>query len=103
MRTIKNPIKYSETFRNAVKKAYPNNQRINKLLGINSYDIGMLLDTSGYQCSTPSIPVETIIEYLEHEDYTPLLQMAKEKLHDAELIKLKRDVYHMWDGEVYSD
>lgn len=101
-RTQKTPIKYSDKFREAVLKAYPDNKKIKELLDNNEYFLGRYLD----DCScgnAPSISPETIINKIESGAIEELLEIAKKNLEEVNKDRLKVKVYKMWDKECFLD
>lgn len=91
-RTRKEPLIYSDEFRNAVLEVYKDNSIIKDLLDKNDYFLGRCLNDSSYS----SIGYETIIEMLESGKKDDLLELARH-------IKRLVDLYQMWDKEVFLD
>jgi len=101
-RTKKEPLIYSDEFRTAVLKAYPENDNIKALLKANEYFLGRYLDDCS-QCPAPSLDPELIIEKIECGAIDELLIIAKQNLELVKLAQLKSEVYRMWDKECFLD
>jgi hypothetical protein len=99
---MKNPIIYSEEFRNLVLKAYPNSPDIKTLLDNNEYFLGRYLDDCSYGC-VPSIPSSVIIEKINTGKLDELRRMAEDRLAEEEKLQLRKDCYRMWDKECFLD
>jgi hypothetical protein len=91
-RTMKNPIIYSDEFRNAVLKAYPNDTQIKELLDKNEYVLGRYLSDS----SSSVISVDTVLRMIEQCQVNSLFNLAFD-------IKEKSKLYGMWDKECFLD
>lgn len=101
-RTKKSPIVYSEEFRKAVLKAYPNHEEIKLLLNKNEYFLGRYLDDGSNKC-VPAIETELIIEMIESGKTEELLEIAKKNLEKTKEAEFRVEVYRTWDKEVFLD
>ena len=91
-RTRKEPLIYSDEFREAVLKAYPEDPKVKWMLDNNEYVLGRFLDDS----FTPCISVDIVMCLIRSEQIDRLFNMAFD-------IKEKSKLYEMWNNEVFLD
>lgn len=92
LRTKREPLIYSEEFRTAVIKAYPDDPRIKQMLDKNEYVLGRYLDDG----SSNVIHVDTVMRLISIGQVNSLFNLAFD-------IKEKSKLYGMWDKEVFLD
>lgn len=91
-RTRKDPLIYSDEFRKAVLKAYPEDPKIKWMLDNNEYILGRYLDDSS--CIT--ISVDKVMCLIRSDQIERLYSIAFD-------IKERSKLYGMWDKEVFLD
>lgn len=89
-RKIRQPLIYSEDFREAIRKAFPNSEIINRLLAENSFTLGGYMEEGKVCYLSPSLVVD-LLEAGRHEELLTVAKAAEEK----------RRLYEMWQNEVY--
>jgi hypothetical protein len=92
LRTRREPLIYSDEFRTAVMKAYPNAVNIKQMLDDNEYNLGRYLDDG----TTSTIPVDTVLRMIENGQVNSLFNLAFD-------LKNKSNLSKMWDKEVFLD
>lgn len=91
-RTRKEPLIYSENFRDAVLKSYPEDARVLEMLNKNEYSLGRYLSDT----SSNVISVDTVIRMISEGQVNSLYNLAFD-------IKERSKLYGMWDKEVFLD
>jgi hypothetical protein len=99
-RTRKEPLIYSEKFRDIVLRAYPDNEKIKELLDSNAYFLGRYLDDGCSGTGCISVSIDDIINTkglgTQEQLFEALFESANEE-------KLRSLAYKMWDKEVFLD
>lgn len=89
-RKAKQPLTYSEEFREAVLSAFPTSERINRMLEENSFSLGYSLSEGGISSIDPAL----VVSLLEAGQQDRLLKVAKDAVQ-------KKTLYELWQNEVY--
>ncbi len=99
-RTRKEPLVYSEKFRDVVLKAYPDSEAVKKLLDSNAYFLGRYLDDG---CNGTGFIRVSINDILNAKDTGKQDQLFENMVEMANKEKLRSLAYKMWDKEVFLD
>ena len=84
------PLRYSEDFREAVLSVFPSSERIHRMLDENAFTLGYSFSEGAISSISPAL----VVSLIESGQADTLLRVAK----DAEA---KRQLYEMWKTEVY--
>lgn len=85
------PLQYSEEFREAVLSAFPSSERIRRMLDENSFSLGYSLQEGGISSIDPVL----VVALLEAGQQDKLLKVARDAVQ-------KKRLYEMWKDEVYT-
>jgi hypothetical protein len=84
------PLRYSEDFKEAVVSVFLSSERIHRMLDENAFTLGYSFSEGSISSISPAL----VISLLEAGRVETLLRVAKEA-------EAKRQLYEMWKKEVY--
>jgi len=99
-RTRKEPLIYSNEFRDIVLRAYPESEKVKELLDSNAYFLGRYLDDG---CGGTGFIRVSINDILNAKDTGTQDQLFENMIEMANKEKLRSLAYKMWDKEVFLD